>query len=159
VAVLATGRVVGVAPLGAGLVPVAAGYVVAHYLTYLVIDGQRVVVVLSDPFALGWDLFGTASFEPSGEWLPPVVVWILQVAAVVGGHVIGAVAGHDVAVREALAEGGDPGSAVRRARRRQIPLAILMVALTTLTLWSLGQNLVEESDELSPPTAGPSLRS
>jgi hypothetical protein len=159
VAVLATGRVVGVAPLGAGLVPVAAGYVVAHYLTYLVIDGQRVVVVLSDPFALGWDLFGTASFEPSGEWLPPVVVWILQVAAVVGGHVIGAVAGHDGAVREALAEGGDPGSAVRRARRRQIPLAILMVALTTLTLWSLGQNLVEESDELSPPTAGLSLRS
>jgi hypothetical protein len=151
VAVLATGRVVGIAALGAGLVPVAAGYIVAHYLTYLLVDGQRIVIVLSDPFALGWDLIGTATFEPAGDWLPPAVVWIAQVVAVVGGHVVGAVAGHDVAVREALAEGGDETTAVRRARRRQVPLAILMVALTTLTLWSLGQNLVEETDELVPP--------
>ena len=148
-AVLVTGRIVGVAALGAGLVPVAAGYVIAHYLTYLLVDGQRIVIVLSDPFALGWDLIGTAAFEPTGDWLPPAIVWVAQVVAVVGGHVIGAVAGHDVAVREALAEGGDETSAIRRARRRQVPLAILMVCLTTLTLWSLGQNLVGETDELA----------
>jgi hypothetical protein len=155
VAVLGTSRIVGIAALGAGLVPVAAGYIVAHYLTYLLVDGQRIIIVLSDPFALGWDIFGTAGFEASGDWLPPVVVWIAQVVAVVGGHVIGAVAGHDVAVSEALAEGGDHATAIRRARRRQVPLAILMVALTTLTLWSLGQNLVEgdtEQSEHSSPT-------
>jgi hypothetical protein len=27
-------------------------------------------------------------------------------------------------------------------RRRQVPLAVVMVALTTLTLWSLGQAIV-----------------
>jgi hypothetical protein len=147
VAVLATSRVVGVAALGAGLVPVATGYIVAHYLTYLIVDGQRIVIVVSDPFALGWNLIGTGSFEPSGDWLPPALVWLCQVVAVVGGHVIGAVAGHDVAVREALAQGGDEVTAIRRARRRQVPLAVLMVCLTTLTLWSLGQNLVEDTNE------------
>jgi hypothetical protein len=159
VAVLVTGRFVGIGALGAGLVPVAAGYVVAHYLTYLVVDGQRIVLVVSDPFALGWNLVGTAGFEPQGDWLPPALVWLAQVVAVVGGHVIGAVAGHDVAVREALAEGGDEATAVGRARRRQVPLAVLMVCLTTLTLWSLGQNLVENEGEAGFPSAllaGPS---
>jgi hypothetical protein len=28
--------------------------------------------------------------------------------------------------------------------RREVPLAVIMVALTTLTLWSLGQALVQE---------------
>ncbi len=156
VAVLATSRVVGVAALGAGLVPVAAGYVIAHYLTYLLVDGQRIVIVLSDPFALGWNLIGTADFQPNGAWLPPALVWLAQIGAVVGGHVIGAIAGHDVAVREALAEGGDETMAIRRARRRQIPLAVLMVCLTTLTLWSLGQNLVEEGDVVAPAAEAPS---
>jgi hypothetical protein len=30
-------------------------------------------------------------------------------------------------------------------RRRQLPLAVIMVFLTTLTLWSLGQALVVEA--------------
>jgi hypothetical protein len=30
----------------------------------------------------------------------------------------------------------------RMLRNRQIPLAVVMVALTTLTLWSLGQAIV-----------------
>ena len=34
-------RVVGVAATGAGLLPIALGYLIAHYLTYLLIDGQR----------------------------------------------------------------------------------------------------------------------
>jgi len=32
-------------------------------------------------------------------------------------------------------------------RRRQVPLAVVMVALTTLTLWSLGQAIVVNVDE------------
>ena len=31
----------------------------------------------------------------------------------------------------------------RAVQRRQIPLALLMVGLTALTLWSLGQTIVE----------------
>ena len=79
------------------------------------------------------------SFEPTGTWLPPALVWGLQVVAVVGGHMIGAWAGHVVASREA----GHLGLATaRQIRMRQVPLAVVMVALTTLTLWSLGQAIV-----------------
>jgi hypothetical protein len=128
---------VGVAAAGAGLLPIAVGYLIAHYLTYLIIDGQRIVIAISDPFQRGWDLFGTAFFEPSGAWLPPGLVWTLQLAAVVGGHMLGAWGGHVVAAMDA-----PPEWDARMLRNRQIPLAVVMVALTTLTLWSLGQAIV-----------------
>ena len=38
-------------------------------------------------------------------------------------------------------------SSARDVRTREIPLAIVMVALTTLTLWSLGQAIVVESSQ------------
>ena len=66
-AALLVTRVVGIAATGAGLLPIAVGYLIAHYLTYLLIDGQRIVIALSDPFQRGWDLFGTAFHEPTGR--------------------------------------------------------------------------------------------
>jgi hypothetical protein len=123
---------IGLRAMGAGLVPISVGYLVAHYATYLLFDGQRIVIALSDPLQLGWDLFGSASYEPGTDWIPPALVWGLQIASIVGGHMVGAWAGH------AAAE-----SRVRH-RVRQVPLAIVMVALTTITLWSLGQAIVEE---------------
>jgi hypothetical protein len=152
--VLLVGRLVGLAALGAGLLPIAVGYLVAHYLTYLLGEGQRIIVAISDPFQLGWNLFGTAFFEPSVAWLPTGIVWTVQLAAVVGGHMLGAWAGHEAALAAALQE--DPSALTRpgaaaELRRRQVPLALLMVGLTVLTLWSLGQNVVKEpsSDGLS----------
>jgi hypothetical protein len=130
-------RTVGLAAIGAGLLPIAVGYLIAHYLTFLLIDGQRILIALSDPFQKGWDLFGTAFFQPTGAWLPPGLVWTLQLAAVVGGHMLGAWGGHVVAVADA-----PPGLSPAALRRRQIPLAVVMVGLTTLTLWSLGQAIV-----------------
>lgn len=135
---LLVGRLVGVAATGAGLLPIAVGYLLAHYFTFLVIDGQRILVAISDPFQQGKDYFGTAFFEPSGAWLPPGLVWTLQLVAVVGGHMIGAWAGHAVASDDARADGR---VTPRDIRLRQVPLAIIMVGLTTLTLWSLGQAL------------------
>jgi hypothetical protein len=127
-------RSVGVAAVGAGLLPISVGYLIAHYLTFLLGDGQRIVVAVSDPLQLGWDLFGTAFHEPDLGWLAPSIVWTIMFVAVVGGHVLGAWAGHLGAVREAH----DP----TRVRREQVPLALLMIGLTTLTLWSLGQNVI-----------------
>ncbi len=136
-AALAVTRTVGIGATAAGLIPIAAGYLFAHYLTYVLIDGQRIVIALSDPFQRGWDLIGFAFHEPDGSWLPPGLVWTLQLAAVVGGHMLGAWAGHVVAAMEAPA-----GLTQTQVRNRQIPLAIVMVTLTTLTLWSLGQAIV-----------------
>ncbi|MEO8208478.1 MAG: hypothetical protein ABI598_05540 [Chloroflexota bacterium] len=140
-AALVVARLVGIPATGAGLVPIAVGYLLAHYFTYLVIDGQRLVIALSDPLQQGKDYFGTAFFEPNGGWLAPGFVWTLQLAAVVGGHMIGAWGGHVVAARAELTQDEDPPGHAFDVRRRQIPLAMVMVALTTLTLWSLGQAL------------------
>lgn len=139
-AALLVTRAVGLAATGAGLLPIAAGYLIAHYLTYLLIDGQRIIIAVSDPFQRGWDLFGTAFYQISASWIPPGLVWTLQLTAVVGGHMLGAWGGHVVAALEA-----PPGSSAAALRRRQVPLAIVMVALTTLTLWSLGQAIVVDA--------------
>ncbi len=133
----AVARMIGLAATGAGLLPIAVGYLIAHYFTYLLIDGQRILVAISDPFQRGWDLFGTAFHVPTGDFLPPGLVWTIQLAAVVGGHMLGAWGGHVVAAEEA-----PPGLDAAGLRLRQLPLAVVMVGLTTLTLWSLGQAIV-----------------
>jgi hypothetical protein len=130
-------RTVGLAATGAGLLPIALGYLIAHYLTYLLIDGQRIVIAISDPLQKGWNLFGTAFYQPTGAWLPPGLVWTLQLAAVVGGHMLGAWGGHVVATATA-----PPNLGTRALRMLQLPLAVVMVSLTTLTLWSLGQAIL-----------------
>jgi hypothetical protein len=162
-AALAVAKTVSPSAIGAGLLPIAVGYLVAHYLTYLLIDGQRIVIAVSDPLQQGWDLAGTAFYEASAGWLPPGLVWTAQLAAVVGGHMLGAWAGHVAAQRDMDASAvpnGKPGRDLRHrkihdpdplpaprrnVRRREIPLAIVMVALTTITLWSLGQAIVVET--------------
>ena len=56
---------------------------------------------------------------------------------------LGAWGGHVVMARETGVVRGERGH-----RRREVPLAVIMVALTTLTLWSLGQALVQEVRQL-----------
>lgn len=128
--VLIMSRRLGVAALGAGLLPVAVGYLVAHYLSYLLVDGQRIIAALNDPLLRGQNLlpFDLGFWEPALP-LPTSVLWSIQLAAVVGGHIVGAWAGHAEMAR------GKSGTTALA----QLPLAILMVALTTITLWSLGQ--------------------
>jgi hypothetical protein len=140
--VLVVARQVGMAAMGAGLVPIAVGYLIAHYLTYLIGEGQRILVAVSDPLEQGWDLFGTAFHEPTLAWLPTSIVWMVMFLAVVGGHVLGAWAGHQRADAVDTSTGG-------RAQRARLPLAAIMVVLTTMTLWSLGQALFR------PETADP----
>jgi hypothetical protein len=153
-AVLLVARPVGHVALGAGLLPIAVGYLIAHYLTYLIGDGQRIVVAISDPLGNGWDLIGFAQYDPTVAFLPAGLVWAAQIVAVVGGHVVGAWAGHDAAIAQTLAaepglRPGErvPSADVRRIRAQQIPLAVLMIGLTALTLWSLGQAIVKMPEE------------
>lgn len=103
------------------LVPIAFAYVVAHYFSYLVIEGQLVLAALSDPFDLGWDLFGTAGTGINLDVLAPTTVWNVQVAAIVLGHIAGVVLAHDLALR-LFPEGG--------AVRTQLALLAVMVAFT-----------------------------
>lgn len=127
-ATTAAGRVAGVtdgpARYAASVIPVAAGYAVAHYFSLLVLDGQLTVIVASDPFQRGWDLLGTAGREVDYTLVSPRTISLVQVAAIVGGHVAGVALAHDRAVR--LAGAGQ----ARRARAAQYPLLLAMVTLT-----------------------------
>src|SRR3990172_5557556 len=107
------------------LIPIALAYAVAHYFTLILLEGQLIVPALSDPLGLGWNLFGTVDYRPDYSWLAPAVVWWVQVAAIVGGHLIGVVLAHDRALAVFPTE---------RAVRTQYAMLALMVAFTTLGL-------------------------
>jgi hypothetical protein len=113
------------------LVPIAFAYLVAHYFSLFVIQGQFVYSLASDPFGKGWDLFGTVDFAPNLTIVSPETVWYVQVAALVVGHVAGLATAHDRAV--ALFE--DRGDALRS----QYPMLGLMVLYTVGGLWLLSQ--------------------
>jgi hypothetical protein len=113
------------------LVPIAAVYVAAHYLTYLLFEGQRVKYLASDPFGQGWDLFGTASAGIDFSLIGQNGTWYVQVAVVVVGHVAALVLAHD----RALATYGQASLAVRS----QYWMLGIMLGFTMLALWLLWQ--------------------
>lgn len=121
------------------IVPIALAYHFAHYVTALLVDGQYALIALSDPFARGWDLFGTAhrhvhagiAAGSAAAW----VVWNLQAGAIIAGHVLAVLVAHGLAVRL--------HPSARDAALGQIPLTLLMIGYTVFGLWLL-----------STPTAG-----
>jgi hypothetical protein len=113
------------------LVPIAFAYLVAHYFSLFVIQGQFLFLHVSDPFGRGWDLFGTATYQPNLTVVSPETVWYVQVAALVVGHVAGLSVAHDRAV-SLFEERGD-------ALRSQYPMLALMVLYTVGGLWLLSR--------------------
>lgn len=103
------------------IVPIAAGYAVAHYFSLFLFDGQVPFVLASDPFGTGADLFGTAGRAVDYSLAGTAVIAAVQVGAIVVGHVVAAVCAHDRAVRLF-----PPAIAVRV----QYPLLAAMVVLT-----------------------------
>jgi hypothetical protein len=111
------------------LVPIAMVYVAAHYLTFLLFEGQSIAYLASDPLGEGWDLFGTASAAIDYGALSQNQAWYLQVGFVVAGHVAALILAHDRALSLY------PGS--RLAVRSQYWMLAVMVGFTTLALWLL----------------------
>ena len=110
------------------VLPIAAGYAVAHYFSLLLLDGQTTWILVSDPFAQGWDLFGTIGNAVDYTAVTPRTISLVQVAAIVVGHVVGVVLAHDRAVKVATGV---------EARTSQYPLLAVMVAFTVGGLYLL----------------------
>ena len=87
------------------LVPILIGYTIAHYFSLLLFQGQMGYILGSDPFDRGWDLFGTADWKMNLVLVSTSAIALIQVGAIVTGHVLGVVAAHDRAV--ALFKGRD----------------------------------------------------
>jgi hypothetical protein len=112
----------------ASLIPIALAYAIAHYFTLLVNQGQYAITLASDPFGKGWDVIGTADFQPS-IFDSANAIWYTQVAVLVIGHVLGLALAHDRAV-------AIWGSA-RTAIHTQLAMLALMVFYTCTGLWLL----------------------
>ncbi|MGC4857193.1 hypothetical protein ACLQ24_28455 [Micromonospora sp. DT4] len=107
------------------IVPIAVGYVVAHYYSLLILEGQRTVALLSDPRDTGADFFGTAGWEPHTALVTPSGVTNLQITVIIVGHLLGTLLAHDRALYLF------PRA---RAVAGQLPLLALMVAYTVAGL-------------------------
>jgi hypothetical protein len=113
------------------LVPIAAVYVAAHYLTFLIFEGQAISYLASDPFGQGWNLFGTVDSGIDYTVFPQEDTWYVQVAVVVVGHVAALALAHDRALK--LYRN------TRLAVRSQYWMLGVMVGFTSLALWLLAQ--------------------
>ena len=117
------------------LIPIALAYHLSHYLSYLLIQGQLLITLVSDPFGYGWDLFGTAGFKPNIAIVNARFAWIVSVAAIVLGHIMAVYISHVTAVKQL--------KDYEAALRSQYPMLVLMIAYTMASLWILAQPITE----------------
>ncbi|MCW2703749.1 MAG: conserved rane protein of unknown function [Blastococcus sp.] len=103
------------------VIPIALGYTVAHYFSLFMLDGQTTWILASNPFGLaGVDLFGTYGNVVDLTAVTSDAIALVQVGAIVTGHVAGVTLAHERALLSA-----------RRARASdQLPLVIVMVLFT-----------------------------
>ena len=111
------------------VVPIIAGYITAHYLSYFVEVGAQTIAKLSDPMGTGANLLGTANL-PVNYWLTthPTFLAVVKVLAVVTGHVLGVISAHDRAIK-LLPK--------RHQLTGQLPLLVVMVFYTVAGLYLL----------------------
>jgi hypothetical protein len=111
------------------LVPIAFGYMLAHYFSLLILQGQAMGYLISDPLGRGSDLFGTSNFLVNYNLISFAVIWYVQIAAIISGHVSGLILSHE----RGLIEFKSPEAAVRS----QYWMLAIMVGFTCLALWIL----------------------
>jgi len=111
------------------MVPIIVGYVFAHYLSYLLEQGQMTLIQASDPLTRGDNYLGTGNLAVN-YWLSyhPTLLATTKVLAVVIGHVLGVIAAHDRAM--ALLP-------KRHQLTGQLPLLFVMVGFTVSGLYLL----------------------
>jgi len=103
-------------------------------VSLLLTTGQFIIPLLSDPFGWGWNLFGTRGRPVDLGIVSPAVYWYGSVALIVIGHVLAVIVAHVEATRRFASH--------RAAMLSQLPMLVLMVAYTSLSLWIMAQPIV-----------------
>jgi hypothetical protein len=122
------------ARLAIALVPIALAYLVAHNFSSLLGEGPTVLQLFSDPFGRQWDLFGTAHTHLDPGLVTPRSTWLVAVGALVAGHMASIVASHRVVAAAGLSP--------RRAALAMLPMTVLMLAYTAVSLLLIAQPMV-----------------
>ena len=117
------------------LIPIALAYNFAHFLSFLLIQGQQIIPLVSDPFGVGWDLFGTADYVINIRITNARFIWFFSVAVIVVGHMLAVYLAH---VRAMVLYG--KRSLVFKS---QLPMLGLMVFYTTVSLWIISRPITE----------------
>jgi hypothetical protein len=128
------------------LVPIAIGYHVAHYLVFLLVQGQYIIPLASDPLGRGWDAFGTAGYRVDIALAGARFAWYTALGAIVAGHVLAVYLAHVKAMAVF--------ASARVALATQVPLTALMVVYTFVGLSITAQPIVE-SRAAGEPAAVP----
>lgn len=122
------------AALALTLVPIAAAYNIAHNFSSLALQGQAALQLLSDPFGWQWNLFGTARWHPDIGLVDARLTWFVAVFAIVAGHVVAIAWSHRVVLAA--------GVSARRAAWSLLPLTVLMVAYTAISMMLIAEPMV-----------------
>lgn len=116
------------------LVPIAAAYMLAHNFSALLIQGQNVIAMLSDPLGRQWNLFGTAGHYANIGLIDARTTWYVAIGAIVAGHVLSVWLAHRIALREYATQ--------RQAVLATLPLTVLMVFYTAISLSVIAEPMV-----------------
>lgn len=111
------------------LVPIAFAYVLAHYFSLLVWQGQAIGYLASNPLGHGTNYLGTAHWHVNYGFIGSTGIWYAQVLALVAGHVSGLTLAHDRALATY--------PSTQQAVRSQYWMLVVMVGFTSLGLWLL----------------------
>ncbi|MEO7448308.1 MAG: hypothetical protein ABI336_08540, partial [Humibacillus sp.] len=87
-----------VSDIAPALLPIAGGYVIAHYWSLWVYQGQEAWRLLTDPLGTGANWLGTAGLVPDGTLIQPTLVATIQAVSIVTGHLLGVLAAHERAI-------------------------------------------------------------
>ena len=117
------------------LVPIALAYNLSHYLSFILITGQQIIPLASDPLGTGLNLFGTAEYIPNIGIIDARFAWIASVVSLVVGHIISVYIAHIIALRRTRNH--------VQAVKSQYPMLVLMVFYTAISLWIIAQPLVD----------------
>ncbi len=96
----------------------------AHYLTLVLQGVVWLPQLVLDPTAIA----------PTLDVIPTAAIWYLSVGAIVGGHIAAVVLAHRLALRDQA----------WRPIVAGLPLVIVMIGYTVLSLWIIAQPIVIE---------------